>query len=351
MTHAAMRLALSGLACFALVACDVARVPVLSKSGPPASAVLPRAEMLQHLRYLSDDQRQGRGPGTPGYEEARSYIAQKFSAFGLVPLVPPPSEVTEATYSPLQQYGVPFSYTARDKKESKGLNLIGLVRGTTHPDEFLLVSAHYDHLGVRNGNIYNGADDNASGVAALLGLAEYFSQHPLRYTLVFVAFDLEEKGLRGSQALVEQPVLPWERLKVVLNLDMISRPDVPVLYVVGTSVFPQLRPSVELAAARASLSVAVGHDRSLFRGRLRSGANWLYASDHGPFLLKNFPALYLGVEDHPDYHQPTDDFDKIDPDFFVAAAEFAGLLLQSLDAETAPSSSSAPASSVSAVSR
>ena len=116
------------------------------------------AQLLKDLETLSADDMEGRLPGTPGAAKARAYILRRYKEAGIQPIG--------------DSYERPFAFRGRgDSGDRSGVNLVGVVRGTREPGRFLVVTAHFDHLGVRNGQIFNGADDNASGVAALLAVA------------------------------------------------------------------------------------------------------------------------------------------------------------------------------------
>src|SRR5690606_18370697 len=104
---------------------------------------------------------------------------------------------------------------------SSDLNVLGWIKGTENPDSFIVISAHYDHEGVKKGIIYNGADDNASGVSALFSFAEYFKSNPPKHSVILAAFDAEELGLRGSKYFVENPIVPLEKIRLNINLDMV----------------------------------------------------------------------------------------------------------------------------------
>src|SRR5690606_4458340 len=106
-----------------------------------------------------------------------------------------------------------------------GANIIGLVEGTRVPDRYFVVTAHYDHVGVHDGQIHNGADDNASGVATLLELAARLKAEPPQHSVLFVALDGEEPGLLGARAFVESPPVPLSAMALNLNFDMTGRPD------------------------------------------------------------------------------------------------------------------------------
>ena len=208
----------------------------------------------------------------------------------------------------------PFSKTYGDAR-----NVVGFVPGTVLPNDFIVVSAHFDHLGVIGGEVYHGADDNASGTAALLAIAAWVRNHPLRRSIVFAAFDAEELGLRGSHAFVETLPFPREQLLLNVNVDMIGRSDDGRLFVSGVRYTPALKSIVETAARNSSVPVHVGHDRSMWVTGLID--DWTGASDHSSFHDLGVPFLYFGVEDHADVHQPTDTSDRIDASFYAASAE------------------------------
>jgi Zn-dependent M28 family amino/carboxypeptidase len=197
------------------------------------------------------------------------------------------------------------------------VNVVGFLRGTERPDRYFVVTAHYDHLGVRNGNVFNGADDNASGTAGILALAQYFKDHPPRHSMLFVAFDSEEGGLRGARAFVADPPVARESIIMNINLDMIGRNERNELFAAGTYHTPQFVPLIEAVAAQSPLKLRTGHDRP----GLPAGDDWTNSSDHGPFHAAGIPFLYFGEEDHADYHKVTDDFERIQPEFHARAVE------------------------------
>ena len=291
----------------ALAAC---RAPA---PGPAAGAVALRLDggrMLGDVALLAHDSMEGRGAGTAGGARARRWLLAEFGRIGLAP-------------------GAGFEQRFALEDGREGVNLVGTIPGRTRPDRVLLLSAHYDHLGTRGGEVYNGADDDASGVAAVLELARRFRAHPPASTLVVALFDAEERGTEGSAALVRAPRVPLDRVAAVVNLDMVGRNAAGELWIAGPAHWPKLGPVAEVAAARSSLRVRLGHDRP---GR----DDWTFASDHGPFHRAGVPFLYFGEEDHPDYHRTTDDVERIQPAFLHAAAETVLDALLVLDTLQAP---------------
>lgn len=331
MTH---RIALALLLLAGAVSCAVARRDPLPRPEPDTLDERPPRELLlAHVSTLAADEMEGRRQGTPGHDKARDYISAQFAALGLQP-----ATLGEAAppLDPARPLVRPFVWRPTDAPPSDpgvaGENIVAIVPGTETPEEYLLVTAHYDHLGIREGVVYNGADDNASGVAAILGVAAQVAQRPARHTVVFVAFDQEERGLRGSEVFVAQRWLPHDKIIAVLNLDMVGRSDIPILYAVGSRLSPALQGPIERVARRAPIDLGIAHDRRLLeRGRWGAGRNWLYLSDQGSFLIAKIPALYLGIEDHDDYHRPTDDAARIDGAFLQGASIVALGLLRELD--------------------
>lgn len=259
------------------------------------------AQGLNHIRFLSADSLEGRLIGSEGNRKARDYIVGVYGSLAL--------SMNEGTYL------MPFEFQANDVTR-EGSNVVGYVEGTDQPDRFIVVTAHFDHLGVRDGEIYNGADDNASGTAGLLMLAEHFSANPARHSLIFAALDGEEGGLRGARHFVSDPPVPLASIALNVNLDMISHND-SVLYVAGGYHSESLQSVLDEVAAESALTLRQGHDSP----DLPAGDDWTMSSDHAPFHAAGVPFVYFGVEDHPDYHQASDTFETINQQFFLDAVE------------------------------
>jgi Zn-dependent M28 family amino/carboxypeptidase len=256
--------------------------------------------LLYHVKTLSSDTFEGRRTGTKGAEKARAYIIKRFENLNVLPLT--------------NNYHQLFSFQARGKSY-QGTNLLGYIKGSIYPEDYIVISAHYDHEGIKNEQIYNGADDNASGIGALLAFAEYFQKNIPKHSIILAAFDAEELDLMGSKYFIENPVVPVEQIKLDINIDMISRNVNNQLYVVGTTYNVKLKSLISDIATPKNLSLLMGHEG-------KDGLqNWTYSGDHGPFYIKGIPFLYFGVEDHNDYHRPTDDFENINPEFYKSSVQ------------------------------
>lgn len=254
------------------------------------------------VRTLSADDMAGRLSGTAGSAKARAYLIQRLKAIGVEP-----------AYAAFEQ---PFTAKARDGSSYDGTNLIARIRGTGKSDRVLVIGAHYDHIGTHDGQIFNGADDNASGVAALLAIAADFIREKPKHDVILALWDAEERGSPGAVTFLDAPPVPLSRVVMNLNLDMLSRSDKGELWVAGASHYPFLRKRFEALAARAPVTLKIGHDGLPWKG----SDDWTDGSDHREFHKRGVPFAYFGVEDHPDYHKPTDDFGKIPLDFYWHSA-------------------------------
>lgn len=268
----------------------------------PKSKIINAEQLLRDVETLSADDMEGRGVGAKGGEKAREYVVKRFTESGIKAFQ--------------NDYLQPFEFTGRAGKKFNAANVLGYIEGKKFKDKYIVVSAHYDHVGIQNGEIYNGADDNASGTSALFALAAYFAKHRPAHTIIFAAFDAEESGLRGARAFLEKPPVAKEKIALNLNMDMIAHNDKNELYAAGTYHYPQLKPPLERVAKRAKMKLLLGHDRPEL-----GKDDWTNQSDHGVFHAAKIPFIYFGVEDHEDYHQPTDDFKNINQKFYVRAVE------------------------------
>jgi Zn-dependent M28 family amino/carboxypeptidase len=147
-------------------------------------------------------------------------------------------------------------------------------------------------------------------------IADYFKKNKPEHSLILVAFDAEEKGLQGSRHFVANLPVAKDRILLNVNMDMLSRSDKGELYAAGSFHYPQFRPALEAAQKKATVKLLLGHDDPKL-GR----DDWTNQSDQASFHREKIPFIYFGVEDHPDYHRPTDDFEKIDQSFYVRAVE------------------------------
>ncbi len=291
------------------------------------SLSLDKARLIDDVRTLSSAEFAGRKTGTEGSRKAQSFVRARFTSLGLRSFGSDYAQHFSFTHHSIKGLLLPGR---RYKTEyPAATNLVGYLPGVLRPERFIVISAHYDHLGIKNGKLYPGADDNASGVAAMLAIGAWFSSNPPQHSVVFAAFDSEEEGLQGAKAFMAALPFPRAQLALNLNMDMLSHNDKNEIFVAGTRYSPALRPLLAQVALRSTVNIRLGHDRPQWM----TGAveDWTHASDQGPFRDAGVPFLYVGVADHPDYHAPGDTFVHINQAFFGNVAQMLIDLASQLD--------------------
>ncbi|MCL1046399.1 M20/M25/M40 family metallo-hydrolase [Shewanella electrodiphila] len=268
-----------------------------------------QSQLLEDIRVLSSPKFEGRKTGTYGADLSREYIKQRFTELNLTPWQ--------------DEFEVPFNYRS-NFSDKQGINLIATIEASNNSQRWRVITAHYDHLGKKGNKVFAGADDNASGVAAMLAIAEQWQQQENdNINLMIVATDAEEPGLYGSYALVEQLTsTPDMQLEMSLNLDMIGNPSRPhAIYIEGEknlSEFSQLKTQLQ-----DYNQLCIRQSRSRMKNGSMVKIDWLRASDHYPFHKMGIPWLYLGVPTHKQYHTINDTIDTINIGFLAAVTETA----------------------------
>jgi hypothetical protein len=279
-------------------------------------------ELRAHVNRLAAPEFLGRQG--PGAARAASYIADAFGRIGLKPAFG-------------DSYFQPIPSKLEDGRTPEasflGRNVVAVLPGADPKlkNEWVLLSAHFDHIGVQGKKLFPGADDNATGVAMLIEVAERFALQkakPAR-TVVFVAFDLEELGLLGSTHFATHPPFPIRSLKAALTADMLGRSMGNVmdeyLFVLGSERSPRLQQLVREVVPEEGLKVA------------RLGADLIGTrSDYGPFRDRKVPFLFFSTGQHPDYHRPTDLPDRIDYEKLRRASVWIGDVLGRLANDATP---------------
>jgi Zn-dependent M28 family amino/carboxypeptidase len=298
-----------------LAACAPTVVAPVAPVAPAVPAF--QAQLLEDVRILASDEMAGRDTGSAGGEMARNYIVGRLEALGVV--------------APAMGRLQPWEATGRTRagpKAYNGVNILGVIPGTRVSDKYIVVTAHYDHVGTNDGEVFNGADDNASGVATMLALAAELKRQAPEHSVIIVALDGEERGLLGAKHFVEAPPVPLTSITMNLNFDMTARAETDgKLWVTGTYQNPTFRPILEGIPADGAVALAFGKDSPQDTGN----DNWVESSDHAAFYKAQIPFLYLGVDFHPDYHRPTDDFERITPAVFTSATALSIASFRALD--------------------
>lgn len=283
---------------------------VLGVAAPPVLAAdLLLQQAWRDLQVLSSDAMQGRAPGSVGSQYARDYIQFRFRELGLEPLH--------------GSFALPFTHGKTWQAGGKiaGINLAAVRRGCRYPQQYLVITAHYDHLAANGRRVFNGADDNASGVAGLLYLAGLSQQQCPAYSQLFLATDAEERGLDGARAFLADGHLANQQMLLNINLDMISRGErAQKLYLLSSRKIAGLRDwlASKPQQQRVRLQGVSEHQR-LGAGRQAERVNWANASDHAPFRRAGIPYLYFGVGLHAQYHTEQDDWQRVSPQFYHSA--------------------------------
>jgi hypothetical protein len=284
----------------------------------PVPVVPDTAALRRDVVHLSSDALEGRGTGTAGYDSAAAYVVRRWRDVGLEPVVSADSACRAGAAGAACEPGFTQPFIARSAAAAHAgvdpqlptHNVVALLRGSdpTLRDEYVVVGAHLDHLGRGSANsmdpqagsaIRNGADDNASGSAAVMEVARILAADPPRRSVLFIHFSGEELGLLGSQYFVEHAPVPVENVVAMLNFDMVGRLRDDKLIVYGVST------AEEMAAVLDSANVEPRLD-------VRAIGDGFGPSDHSSFYGKGIPVLHLFTDLHDDYHRATDDAERID---------------------------------------
>jgi hypothetical protein len=298
---------------FFIFACD----------GPPSDENL-LASLQKNVTFLAADDLGGRAIGTDGEQKAAEYLAKEFEKLGLQP---------KGTEGFFQEFRVSKpsnpheeAVIGTDGEGITGRNVIGFL--DKNADKTIIIGAHFDHLGMGgqgslhrgDSSIHNGADDNASGTAALLALAELLKYEKLTNNVLFIAFSGEENGLWGSNYFVKNPTLDLKTVNYMINMDMIGRmKEDKSLAINGVGTSPSFIPVFE----------QINSD-SL---KLITSESGVGPSDHTSFYLQDLPVLHFFTGQHEDYHKPTDDSDKINYTGLVKVVRYISRVVITLDTE------------------
>ena len=264
-------------------------------------------ELMDNLYVYSSDYFQGRETGTLGQKRAIDFLQNFYTTSGIV------------SADGTQNYLQPMTLFIKGKKVETE-NLASIIKGSEYPDEYIIITAHLDHIGIdENGDINNGADDDGTGNVALLEMAEAFKQAekegfgPKR-SLVFLHVTGEEKGLLGSKYYTENPLYPIKNTVANLNIDMIGRvnpkretEDPNYIYLIGSDKLSQELHDISEAVNDKYIQLELDYTYNDERDPNR----FYYRSDHYNFAKKNIPVIFYFNGTHEDYHKPTDTANKI----------------------------------------
>ena len=291
------------------------------------SAVADSVAIRRDISYLASDKLEGRLTGTPGNDSAAAFIAQRYKYLRL-----------KAPYPGYLQHFVARPAAAAHSGDTAGLktqNVVAMLEGSDPVlrNRYIVIGAHFDHLGrttqysmdPRAGDVIrNGADDNASGTAAILQLARMLSIQKPKHSVIFVNFSGEEEGLLGSQYFVDNPPVPLDSIVAMFNFDMVGRLTDDKLMVYGTGSAAELPSIVDSANLRVLPAL-----------KIQGGGDGFGSSDHSSFYAKNIPVLHFFTDIHSDYHRATDDVEKINAAGEARVVNLAFDMIRSVDSRPA----------------
>ncbi len=271
-------------------------------------------DLKEDLYIISSDDMKGRNTGEEGQKKAAAYLVEQYKKMG----INPPKGMNDYFQKIPSASLKSWRGNLADSE-----NVLAYIEGTEKPDEVIVISAHYDHIGYKNDEVFNGADDNGSGTVALLELAEAFQKAknkgkaPKR-SILFLHVTGEEHGLLGSKYYAENPVFPLKNTVANINMDMVGRSDAEnkgknYVYVIGSDMLSsELKQITEAANAKThQLILNYKYDDPKDPMRL------YYRSDHYNFAKNGIPSVFFFDGLHEDYHKTTDDADKIEYDLLT----------------------------------
>ncbi len=279
-------------------------------------------ELKKHLYIIAADSMEGRETGSAGQKKAGRYLISQY-------------EKNQISYPKgAADFYQPIPATFLNNKRNRNLpnseNIWAFIEGTEKPEEIIVISAHYDHVGIENGEIYNGADDDGSGTSALLEIAQAFQiakkeGHGPKRSILFLHVTGEEHGLLGSRYYSENPLFPLANTVADVNIDMIGRRDEihpntnNYVYIIGAN-----RLSSELDFVCSIMNQRyVGLDLDYRFNDPKDPNRFYERSDHYNFAKHGIPSVFFFNGVHADYHKKTDEPDKIEYDALAKRAQMA----------------------------
>ncbi len=317
MTRTLLLPAFSILAFAACATASTSSTPALGRAAADSVAI------RNDIAYLASDKLEGRLTGTIGNNMAAAYIASRYTALKL-----------RTPYTMYLQHFVARPAANAHMGDTAGLrtqNVVAILNGSdpAYAGQYIVIGAHFDHLGHQTqyamdpeakDAIRNGADDNASGTAAVMQLARMLSISRPKRSVIFANFSGEEEGLLGSQFFVENSPVPLDSIVAMVNFDMVGRLKDDKLLVYGTGTATELAALLDSANVKAAPSFKVA-----------GGGDGFGSSDQSSFYAKNIPALHFFTDIHDDYHRATDDIEKINAGGEARVVDLAYRVIESID--------------------
>ena len=285
----------------------------VGSSGNPTKYIntITSKDLIKHLTIVASDDMQGRETGSKGQKKAGEYLINHYKSNA----ISFPKGATDF----YQKIPAAFLNAKRNENLPDSENIWAYIEGSEKPDEIIVISAHYDHVGIKDGEIYNGADDDGSGTVALLEIAQAFEiakkeGHGPKRSILFLHMTGEEHGLLGSSYYSEHPLFPIAKTITDINIDMIGRHDEfhndssNYVYLIGSDYLSTDLFNICEAVNKNYVNISLDYK---FNDRADPN-RFYYRSDHYNFAKNGIPSVFLFSGVHADYHKPTDEVDKIE---------------------------------------
>ena len=286
------------------------------EAAKPYAETIEQQDLKELLYVYASDYFQGRETGTLGQKRAVTFLREFYQNRGI--------KAANGT----EDYFQPMELTIKGQPIATE-NVVAIIEGKTKPEEYIVISSHLDHEGIKNGEIYNGADDDGSGTVALLEIAEAFQaaaaegNGPAR-SVIFLHVSGEEKGLLGSRYYTDNPLYPLASTVANLNIDMVGRTDPKresnnrnYVYLIGTDRLSSELHEISEQANEATVKMELDYTYNAADDPNR----FYFRSDHYNFAKNNIPVIFYFNGTHADYHKPTDTVEKIEYDLLAQRAQ------------------------------
>jgi Zn-dependent M28 family amino/carboxypeptidase len=306
----------------ATISCTSQKAFVANVSPAKYIKTITAADLKKHLTIVASDEMEGRETGSKGQKKAGEYLINQYKA----------NKISFPKGATDYYQRIPAAYLNAKKNENLGdsENIWAYIEGSGKANEVIVVSAHYDHVGIKNGEVYNGADDDGSGTVALLEIAKAFEiakkeGHGPKRSILFLHVTGEEHGLHGSRFYSENPLFPLASTITDINIDMIGRRDElhkdsnNYVYLIGSDYLSSDLYNICEDANKKYVNLAIDYK---FNDRTDPN-RFYYRSDHYNFAKNGIPSVFLFNGVHADYHKASDEVDKIEFDALAKRAQFA----------------------------
>jgi len=304
------------------ISCTSQKASVSDVNPTEYSNTITASDLKTHLTIVASDEMQGRETGSEGQKKAGQYLIDQYK----VNTVPFPNGATDY----YQKVPASFLKAVSNQNLPDSENIWAYIEGSEKPNELIVISAHYDHIGIENGEIFNGADDDGSGTVALLEIAQAFSiakkqgNGPKR-SILFLHVTGEEHGLLGSRYYTENPLFPLANTITNINIDMIGRHDAfhndssNYVYLIGSDYLSTDLYKICENANKKDVNLFLD-----YKYNDKTDPNrFYYRSDHYNFAKNKIPSVFLFTGVHADYHKATDEVDKIEFDALTKRTQLA----------------------------